>query len=82
MSESRFNYRPGDRVVVEGRVVAVEDGRPYGAVTVRFDEATDPSFLLDGVDVVVPQILVTPLPGVDVPSDYVAREGFYPEENE
>lgn len=72
--------RPGDRVIVEGRVLSVEEGQPYGAVTVRFDEATDPSYLLDGVEAVVPQVIVWPVPGVDVPQDYTAHEGYYEED--
>lgn len=77
---NRFPYHLGDRVLVEGTVVNVESGRPYGAVTVRFAEATDPSHLLDGVDIIAPQVLVHPIPGVDVPQDYTAQEGLYEED--
>lgn len=80
---------PGQRVLVEGVVTAWEYGKPYGAVTVAFPTATDPSHLLDGVEAVVPQAVVFTeedvawtYPGVDVANDYTAAEGFYPEENE
>lgn len=78
----RFAYTVGQTVLVEGVVTAVEEGRPFGAVTVRFDGTTDPSHLLDGVELVAPQVLVTPAPSVDVPMGYVTYEGFYPEEED
>ena len=82
---NRFPYRPGDTVLVEGVVVAVEEGRPYGAVHVRFDGTTDPTHLVDGVEVIAPQVIVTPAPGVVLPTDYdgyVTLEGFYPDEED
>lgn len=63
----RADYIPGQRVLVEGTVVDWEYGRPFGAVTVRFEAATDPAHRLDGVTIVVPQILCSD-PGVDVPN--------------
>ena len=81
----RHDYRPGQRVLVEGTVLGYEQGTPFGAVVVRFAEATDPSYLLDGVDAILPQVLVHAADGVDVPGDitgYVTSEGFYPEEDE
>lgn len=62
---TRGHYKRGERVLVEGVVEGWESGRPFGAVTVRFAEATDPSGLLDGVDAVLPQVVVHRL-GVDV----------------
>lgn len=61
-------YRKGQKVLVEGTVIAWETGRPFGAVTVSFREATDPSHLLDGVEAVLPQVVVHTL-GVEEPSD-------------
>lgn len=63
-------YRLGQKVLVEGKVTGWEMGRPFGAVTVRFDEGTDPSFLLDGVDVVLPQVVVHVLDTSDVDEPY------------
>ena len=78
-------YRKGERVLVEGTIVDWEYGVPFGAVTVRFEAATDPSHRLDGIDAVVPQAIVfaeADRDGVDVPVDYVTteEEGFYPDE--
>lgn len=86
MSEpTKRDYRVGERVLVEGTIVDWEYGKPYGAVTVRFEAATDPYYLLDGIDAVVPQAIVFAdfAPSVDVPDeyiDYTAEEGFYPDE--
>lgn len=77
----RADYRRGERVLVEGIVESWEHGRPFGAVTVRFPEATDPAGLLDGVDAVLPQVLVHRL-GVDVADNFVAAEGYYEEDYE
>lgn len=79
MTDHTRHYDRDQLVLVEGRVVSYETGRPFGAVTVRFAEGTDPSFLLDGVDVVLPQALVHTLPDarVAVPSDYESEEGWY-----
>ena len=75
----RRDYRKGERVLVEGTVVDWEWGVPFGAVTVRFEAATDPSHRLDGIDAVVPQAIVF-APRVDVPNDYIdyiSEEGYY-----
>lgn len=83
MSLTRTDYQPGQKVLVEAEVVSYDHGVPFGAVTVRFPEGTDPSFLLDGVDVVLPQVIVHP--GVVVPvcsPDYsVIYDGYYPQED-
>ena len=39
----RRDYRVGERVLVEGTIIDWEYGVPFGAVTVRFEAATDPS---------------------------------------
>lgn len=65
MIPHRRDYAIGDRVLVEGVVTDWEFGRPFGAVTVKFEAATDPSGFQDGVEAVVPQILIY-TPGVDV----------------
>ena len=77
------DYRKGERVLVEGTIVDWEYGVPFGAVTVRFEAATDPSHRLDGIDAVVPQAIVFVPSSVDVPDDYIdyiTEEGFYPDE--
>lgn len=56
---TRHEYAPGQRVLVEAEVVSYEWGQPYGAVSVIIREATDFSHMLDGVDAVVPQALVS-----------------------
>jgi len=77
----RRDYRKGERVLVEGTIVDWEYGKPFGAVTVRFEAATDPAHRLDGIDAVVPQAIVfTEWDDVDVPIDYITEEGFYPDE--
>ena len=82
----RRDYRKGERVLVEGTIVDWEYGVPFGAVTVRFEAATDPSHRLDGIDAVVPQAIVfaeADWDGVDVPVDYIdytTEEGYYPHE--
>ena len=80
----RRDYRVGERVLVEGTIVDWEYGKPYGAVTVHFCAATDPSHRLDGITAIVPQVIVfADWDGVDVPDDYIdyiAEEGYYPDE--
>jgi len=80
----RRDYRVGERVLVEGTIIDWEYGTPFGAVTVRFEAATDPDYILDGIDAVVPQAIVfSDCPSVDVPEayiDYITEEGFYPNE--
>ena len=80
----RRDYRVGERVLVEGTIIDWEYGTPFGAVTVRFEAATDPDYILDGIDAVVPQAIVF-APSVDVPDDYIdyittEEEGRYPHE--
>lgn len=74
---TRHQYRPGTRILAEGVVTGYDWGEPFGAVRIMFPAATDPSHLLDGVEIIQPQALCF-IPGVDIPlGDYVAEEGFY-----
>ena len=55
-------HRPsvGDAVLVEGVVTAVGGQSPTGTVAVNFPFATDPSWHLDGVDIIAPDLIVFP----------------------
>ena len=75
----RFPYKVGDKVVVEATVTDLEAGEPFGAVTVRIPEATDPAHILDGVEAICPQVIVHPV-HIDLPENYVSEEGWYPSE--
>lgn len=70
MNDYTRHYWPGEPVLVEAEVVSFEEGQPYGAVTVNVPEATDPSHLLDGVQMIVPQVIVYSYAS-EVPEDYL-----------
>lgn len=77
----RRYYRNGETVLVEGVVEKYDPTHPFGEVHVMFKTATDPSHLLDGVEVVLPQVAVHTLtPHAD--KLYDLDEGFYPPEDD
>lgn len=80
---SKHQYHPGQRVLVEGVVVDWQWGQPYGSVRVSFPSATDPNFLLDGLDGWHPQALVF-AEGEDVfdLNYFTAQEGLYEDDEE